>query len=228
MFTRDWSDASPVDHTLIPNIPSTIRAIRVDLEDRLAGFISGFVSGDTLIGIEVAPFIAQSTPTPIASQCQLYGKIFNTKTELTFQDQDGHELQITSGGKLNKALIADVMFPVGSLYFEVTGVNPNTTYGVGTWIAWGTGRVPVGVDPSQTEFATVELTGGEKTHQLTVDELASHAHQIGGSQAFPITGGGSTVLLDNASGNNSNNTGEDTPHNNLQPYITCYVWKRTA
>lgn len=24
------------------------------------------------------------------------------------------------------------------------------------------------------------------------------------------------------------NTGGDKPHNNLQPYITCYMWKRTA
>ena len=25
-----------------------------------------------------------------------------------------------------------------------------------------------------------------------------------------------------------NNTGSNSSHNNIQPYITCYVWRRTA
>lgn len=25
-----------------------------------------------------------------------------------------------------------------------------------------------------------------------------------------------------------NNTGSNQPHNNLQPYCVCYIWKRTA
>lgn len=78
-------------------------------------------------------------------------------------------------------------FEVGDIY---TTTNPgmNTAAKVaakfgGTWVAWGTGRVPVGVDSSQTEFDEVEKTGGEKTHTLTVDEMPSHEHDVSGTAA---------------------------------------------
>lgn len=69
---------------------------------------------------------------------------------------------------------------VGKLIFDTKNVNPATYLGFGTWQLWGSGRVPVGVDTSQTEFNTVEKTGGEKTHKLTVAELASHTHTFTG------------------------------------------------
>lgn len=49
----------------------------------------------------------------------------------------------------------------------------------GTWVAWGAGRVPVGVDTAQTEFNTVEKTGGEKTHTLATNEMPRHNHMLG-------------------------------------------------
>lgn len=54
-------------------------------------------------------------------------------------------------------------------------------------MAWGAGKVPVGVDDSDTDFATVEKTGGEKTHTLTVDELAKHEHS-GTSTSTTVVG----------------------------------------
>ena len=44
---------------------------------------------------------------------------------------------------------------------SVNSTNPTNLFG-GTWVTWGAGRVPVGIDTSQTEFASVEKTGGEK------------------------------------------------------------------
>lgn len=129
----------------------------------------------------------------------------------------------------------DLAHPVGSLYFSTDPTNPSQIFG-GTWIAWGAGRVPVGVDTSQTEFNTVEKTGGEKTHKLTVQELASHPHGFqGGSALFTQPnqgikglGPGSYWVEGVGAIENTSNAGGDQPHNNLQPYITCYIWKRTA
>jgi hypothetical protein len=100
----------------------------------------------------------------------------------------------------------------------------------GTWVAWGTGRTMVGVDTSQTEFNTVEKTGGHKllqshTHNLRSDARA-HVYLYGGG------GGGADGVQytrDNVWGGSmwiENTGGGDSQ--NLQPYITAYMWKRTA
>ena len=60
---------------------------------------------------------------------------------------------------------------IGDLYFTTTPTNPSTVVG-GTWAAWGGGRTPVGVNTADTDFKTVEKTGGEKTHVLTEAEIA--------------------------------------------------------
>lgn len=130
-----------------------------------------------------------------------------------------------------QAINVDAIYPIGSIYMSVVSTNPNTFFG-GTWSAWGTGRVPVGIDTGQTEFNTVEETGGAKTHQLSVAELASHSHYLtvyenGAAQFVPNRTGslGNTTAITPIG---TSDTGSNTAHNNLQPYITCYMWKRTS
>ena len=91
------------------------------------------------------------------------------------------------GYKINGTDIFDLIYPVGSIYISVSSTNPSTLFG-GTWTAWGAGRVPVGIDASQTEFDTVEETGGAKTHTLTVDEIPSHYHYTGNPNANGSSG----------------------------------------
>ena len=139
--------------------------------------------------------------------------------------------QLTNdSGFVTAADIGNALYPVGSIYMSVNNTNPSTFFG-GTWVSWGAGRVPVGVDTNDTDFATVEKTGGEKTHTLTVSEMPSHKHTVealgsGTTQqeltAFNV---GTTSGIDSYSG--TDYTGGGQAHNNLQPYITCYMWKRT-
>lgn len=129
----------------------------------------------------------------------------------------------------------DLAHPVGSLYFSTDPTNPSQLFG-GEWEQWGKGRVPVGIDTNDSDFNTVEKTGGEKTHKLTVQELASHSHGFqGGSALFAQPnqgikglGPGSYWVEGVGAISSTSNAGGDQPHNNLQPYITCYIWKRTA
>lgn len=131
------------------------------------------------------------------------------------------------------ASVFSAIYPVGSIYMSATmssAAQVEAAFG-GTWVAWGAGRVPVGVDTTQTEFDTVEETGGEKTHTLTIAEMPSHVHKV-------HAGWGAGSLGNNFLRVDSNNpknqwddtfsTGGDQAHNNLQPYITCYMYKRTA
>lgn len=75
-------------------------------------------------------------------------------------------------------------FPVGAVYINVTGVNPATELGYGTWSAFGAGRVMVGYDAGDTDFDTAEETGGAKTKAISahagtaVADHASHTHSV--------------------------------------------------
>ena len=137
---------------------------------------------------------------------------------------------------LNTAFNSDIktvgklMYPVGSIYLSVKNTNPSSFFG-GTWVAWGTGRVPVGVNASDNDFKTVEKTGGEKTHKLTIEEVPPHSHRtwikdenyssLGDGYGNYFYGKGHYYNL-------TTQTGGGGAHNNLQPYITCYMWKRTS
>jgi|11_taG_2_1085331.scaffolds.fasta_scaffold01153_6 microcystin-dependent protein len=131
-------------------------------------------------------------------------------------------------------------YPVGSIYTSISPTNPATLLGVGTWVAFGAGRTLIGVDTSQSEFDTVQETGGSKTHTLTENELPSHDHispmsnGAGYSPPFGTSSISSSAIRhwddvqSVTSAPNTSDTGGDAAHNNLQPYITVYFWKRTA
>lgn len=144
-----------------------------------------------------------------------------------------------------------LMYPVGSVYINATNsTNPATLLGFGTWVAFGAGRVPVGFDGSDTLFNSAEKTGGSKDaivvshdHTLTINDGGSHRHAIWGN--YSDTAGrhrlGTTdwtaTIWDNNyteydgthshTGTVSSN-GSSGVNANLPPYITVYMWKRTA
>lgn len=156
--------------------------------------------------------------------------ISQLQTETTQLNDDVTRLMgaFTSVTDLTKQLFL-LMHRVGDIIFSTSDENPSTIYG-GTWVAWGKGQVPVGVDTSDSDFNTVEKTGGEKEHTLTVDEMPSHKHDFG--QQFTATsnlsGAYGYYMIAGTQTDVIKNTGGNQPHNNLQPYITCYMWKRTA
>lgn len=116
------------------------------------------------------------------------------------------------------------LYPVGSLYFSTNDTNPANIFGFGTWERWGAGRCPVGVDTADNDFNTAEKTGGAKTHTLTKDEIPQNVIQTtstGAKNDGYIFRGGYTP------DGNYDFGGQGKPHNNMQPYITCYIWKRT-
>lgn len=149
------------------------------------------------------------------------------------------------------------MYPVGTIYYNAgVDTNPATLLGFGTWVRWGNGRVPVGVDSTQTEFDGVEETGGDKnlqahthtrgtmniTGNIYGDEIsrdtgvsAGGAFTFGGGGTGGFFGGGYNYRLGNGFSFDASRswTGETSTagtgsSQNLQPYITVYMWKRTA
>lgn len=125
------------------------------------------------------------------------------------------------------------IYPVGSIYMSTSSTNPGSIIG-GTWILWGSGRVPVCVNASDGDFNTVEKTGGEKRHVLTTNEIPAHYHGVrvmSEGDSDPYWGKDNYVKAganSQEAGAYTETVGGGASHNNLQPYITCYMWKRTA
>ena len=148
------------------------------------------------------------------------------------------------------------IYPVGSIYTSVSSTSPATLFG-GTWVSFGAGRTLVGVGTgtdsnNETKTFTVNSTGGEYTHTLTENELPNisgnlhfHGQQADGSgwgvvsnayghftvqtqQNRYANSGTLAVTSAKSYGMATFEFGNDESHNNIQPYITVYMWKRTA
>lgn len=140
-------------------------------------------------------------------------------------------------GKLK--IDVEFIYPIGSVYISVVNVNPSNYWG-GEWEPFAKGKTLVGVDTFQTEFNEVEKTGGEKTHKLTQPELPNVKFYGFKFWNKPVTFDSGTdgnysfvnykhgYAVDQVNGFSIESGGKDTPHNNLQPYITVYMWKRIA
>ena len=140
--------------------------------------------------------------------------------------------------------------PVGSLFETTVSTNPGTLYG-GTWAAWGGGRVPVGVNTADSDFNTVEKTGGKKTerHEFKVGYKGYFGSTVGsddnmiqaykystssyGTYAYEGSAQAGVNAGIQASANTlevaqASSTGDTSATSIVQPYITCYIWKRTT
>lgn len=144
-------------------------------------------------------------------------------------------------------------YPVGSIYMSVNSTSPADLFG-GTWEAMPAGRVLLAQGTSEwgVEYQAGS-TGGEHEHQLSVGELPEHEHDVTCSNnglhqhkidiyndegrdapyvagaAGGIKGSPSTSETGNHSHTISiNKTGGNFAHNNMQPYISVYCWRRTA
>lgn len=139
-----------------------------------------------------------------------------------------------------------VLHPVGSIYMNATdNTNPGTLLGFGTWVAFGAGRVPVGFNASNPLFDSAEETGGSAdaitvshTHTASVTD-PGHNHTYTRYASLLVQDGGSTACWVGESTQNTSTastgisvsnstTGSSGTNANYQPYITVFMWKRTA
>lgn len=123
-------------------------------------------------------------------------------------------------------LTAQGAYPVGSIYLSVTEVDPSSLFG-GTWERIG-GRFLLGADLTYAAGST----GGEAAHTLTVDEMPKHNHDVDNFNASGNATPFMTVQAQDKRGFGGNvqtmYAGGGKAHNNMPPYLTVYMWKRTA
>lgn len=140
--------------------------------------------------------------------------------------------------------VLDNVYPIGSIYMNVNSTNPGTLFG-GTWEQIQ-GKFLLGMSSSYPAGSQ----GGEASHTLTTEEMPSHGHNpaneagyygfiTDSKKAFSIGDMGSqsgsgryypyaSAAFDISRNTLTGTTGGGKSHNNMPPYLSIYIWKRTA
>ena len=128
--------------------------------------------------------------------------------------------------------IIDLIYPVGSYYWNSNSTSPATLFGVGTW----TQITNQFIFAAGGDYASGD-TGGEVDHLLTIQEMPSHDHRCIMDQSFFAYGGPMESDEGPASGHGyaypfyysfTGTKGGNRSHNNMPPYIVAYCWRRDA
>lgn len=137
----------------------------------------------------------------------------------------------------NEKMYPHPYYPVGSIYLSVVNTNPSTWFG-GTWVQIAKGRTLVGVDTNDTDFNTVQKTGGSKylqqhkhSFKVVKDNATNSQGGLPKGNNYQGDNTGWSAYQTNDDGNLAvgNVVGVTTGNSgNLQPYFTCYIWCRTA
>ena len=134
--------------------------------------------------------------------------------------------------KQNGRTLLDMFYPVGSIFITTVNTNPSSYMG-GSWVRFGNGQTLVGVNESDGDFNSAQKSGGSKSHTIDYSNFPARAtiqkSWKGGTVSYAPWQGGSV-----GSGTWIVSTPYDMgePYgraiSNLQPYITVYMWRRTA
>jgi len=184
--------------------------------------------------------------TAIATKADLASPTFTgtptlpTGTVATTQSAGNNTTAIATTAFVQAAIA--LLYPVGSVYTNASvSTNPGTLLGFGTWTAFGAGRVPVGFDSGNALFDSAEETGGSAnaitvTHTHTITD-PGHLHTYSKATTTSVQSGNATpCFVSNTTDNTStaftgisiDSAGSSGTNANYQPYITVYMWKRTA
>lgn len=146
-------------------------------------------------------------------------------------------LQGTNTQKIKWSALVNKLYPVGCIYQSTSSTSPASFLG-GTWE-----RIKDKFILAAGDTYAAGKTGGEAGHALTVDEMPAHRHEgidIDNLYCFGWENGSRTGVNFKKFyggtywGNDVQNrlasgyAGGSTAHNNMPPYLTVYVWKRTA
>lgn len=176
-------------------------------------FDGGDVDGGVSVDIVVDTVLSKTSNNPIA----------NKPVAIKF----GEILGTIEQAKKDILLSA---YPVGALFMSSESTSPAILFG-GTWERIK-GAFIWGIDDGEQ----AGITGGEKEHTLTVDEMPSHSHY---QKKFWGTAGSSGTAYTAAQElteaheyalniDTTRTSGDGQAHNNMPPYYGAYIWRRTA
>lgn len=212
--------------------------------------LDGIASGATKITVDTA--LSKTSTNPVQNKVinSALGKKLNKSGGALTGAITTKGIKLTSGTDFGSSLpsslqtnqlffqtlgsnyILDNVYPVGSIYMSVNSTNPKNLFG-GTWEQIQ-GKFLFGMNSNYPAGST----GGEITHKLTTDEMPTHAHYMAsGNSGAPDTWTPDvgSYLVDSVTNDKHtwwaqigmNEAGGGAAHNNMPPYLSVYIWKRT-
>ena len=129
-----------------------------------------------------------------------------------------------------KTNLYKTFYPVGAILILDNETNPNTLFPETVWEKYSQGEILVGYgyldnDSSKQQITFDKEIVGEASVTLTTSNLPSHTHGMytskiaDGSAGYDYQGSGTS--------NYTYYTGGGGAHNNMMPYITVNIWRRT-
>ena len=253
-FTVTPSGGTAQTVTITPSITNNVTG------SGTSGYLTKFNGANSITN---GPQLGSSTTTYLRNN-GTWGDPKNVYVGTSAPSGSNYEVWVDPTATLDKTTFINMIYPVGSIYISTSSTNPGTTFGVGTWVAYGQGRVLIGAGTgtdsrSEQKSFTGGGTGGEYNHLLAIAEIPAHNHN-----SRSLTGSATNVMWDdgrdggiaasgivsvggwtrNRSWNGTNGDasralninaththdtqGGSGVHNNIQPYIVVYMWRRTA
>ena len=156
---------------------------------------------------------------------------------------NAYEKIVDENEYITKGELIEIIYPVGSIYISTNNQNPGEYLG-GKWESYGEGRTIVGAgtgtDSNNVQKVfEINETGGEYEHTLTVNEMPLHNHRIfitansytavsGGDYLTTTSASSSSIVTSGRNLGITQENGGNQSHNNIQPYVVTYIWKRVS
>lgn len=240
------TDNDPTLHTTIWNIAFVSYSDFIDYAEK----IDSIENDEGYLGL----YVSKANPVMDAPSkgVSYYNK--SSDTGLSFSEdvavinKQGKSVAEFSGGSNPKDVVTHEQlalaiqnYKVNDIYITMGEGNPSVRLGYGVWERFAEGKTLVGfttsVSNSMPEWTKVIAREyGEYEHQLTVEEMASHRHRLKhGKDNGSTDNDAGTIATDTPAwsgqyipDSTQDAVGGDKPHNNVQPSIVVYFWKRIA
>ena len=179
--------------------------------------------------IEVDPTVVTASKawvnSTIIKQFTDFQALFNSWQEAVNQD-----LELVKSRKIEPVSIGGLLITTRN-YANSQEVHDGEGYG--KWTKFSEGQLLLGIGSHTdkngvTKNISMMQQLGEYEHQLTIDEMPSHSHDVNFvTGSIDDTGRPSTDSDSSSSANlKTNALGGDKPHNNIQPSIGVGMWLR--
>ena len=153
-----------------------------------------------------------------------FNELFNQMKGILSEDSAG-QLLVEINNVKNKV---NNILPIGTIIAnDDDDFDPNLLY-EGTWERIK-GYMLIGRDEDDEDFATSGLTGGSKTHTMTLEELVKHHHvQNLGGELSTVANVPGDYIIGKMNTSDTYDTGETKPMNIMNPYYVANIWRRVA